>query len=211
MTATTVLAVRHGETDWNRTDRVQGWAPVPLTDRGRRDARALGAHLADRGVDRVVSSDLRRARETTALLREGGVEPEPTFDRAWRERGVGILQGLPAATLFEEYPEFAVDSGVLSLRARPEGGESFLDLRDRVHRGADGLRGAGGTVLLVTHGGPLTVLRAAAADTDLLRAVSEPSPDNCAILELRLRPRDADGPGSGIELVRETEPVSGEP
>ena len=66
-----VLFVRHGETTWNRESRIQGWASTPLTGRGRDQARATGRLLRAAGVDRVVASDLRRARETARLLREG--------------------------------------------------------------------------------------------------------------------------------------------
>jgi hypothetical protein len=51
----TAVLVRHGETAWNREGRVQGWAPTSLTDRGREQARTLGAHLASAyDVDRAV-------------------------------------------------------------------------------------------------------------------------------------------------------------
>ena len=68
---TRVLFVRHGETTWNREGRIQGWASTPLTGRGRDQARATGVLLRDRGVERVLASDLRRTQETARLLREG--------------------------------------------------------------------------------------------------------------------------------------------
>mgnify|MGYP006294809881 CR=1 FL=1 len=112
---------------------MQGWAPSTLTDRGREQARALGAHLAARyDFDRLVASDLRRTRETTAMVREHGIAPEPTFDRAWRERDFGVYQGLTKTEVFEQYPEFAVTSGVSAVREVPENGESLMEplLRD---------------------------------------------------------------------------------
>ena len=66
-----VLFVRHGETTWNREGRIQGWASTPLTGRGRDQARATGELLRAAGVDRIVASDLQRARETVRLFREG--------------------------------------------------------------------------------------------------------------------------------------------
>lgn len=199
MAETTLLAVRHGETAWNREGRLQGWAPVGLTDRGRDQALTLGADLATRDVDRVVASDLVRTRETVALFREAGVTPEPTFDGRWRERGVGVYQGLLAADLFERHPEFSTDAGVLALRARPEGGESILDLRERVLAAVDDLRGTGETVLVVTHGGPLSVLRAAATGTDLLTVVEEYSPENCSVLALHLDREGRNGAGLAVQ------------
>ena len=84
---TTVVAVRHGETEWNRTSRMQGWAHVSLNERGREQAHRVGTHLAaEYDFDRVVASDIQRVRETTAHVRDAGVAPEPTFDPGWRER-----------------------------------------------------------------------------------------------------------------------------
>ncbi|PSP97202.1 hypothetical protein BRC89_12390 [Halobacteriales archaeon QS_4_70_19] len=71
---TTVLLLRHGETTWNRQGRIQGWAPTPLTERGHEQARRAGTAIADTyDVDRVVASDLRRTRETTAEALSAGL------------------------------------------------------------------------------------------------------------------------------------------
>jgi probable phosphoglycerate mutase len=203
---TTVVLVRHGETDWNRENRMQGWAPSTLTDQGREQARALGHHLAARyEFDRLVASDLRRTRETTALLRDQGVSPEPTFQRAWRERDFGVYQGLTKTELFEQYPQFAATTGVSAVREVPENGESLLTARERV---LDGWRRVlsdadGETALVVTHGGPIYLLLGHVRGQDILTAVTDHSQHNCAINELRVA-----GPNSGeVEIVRHNETV----
>ena len=56
-----VLLARHGETRWSREGRLQGWAPVRLTDRGRGQAAALGEALAARAPDRLRTSDRYRS------------------------------------------------------------------------------------------------------------------------------------------------------
>src|SRR5919107_550504 len=61
-----LLLVRHGESTWNATGRWQGWADPPLSDLGRAQAEAAAPAAAP--VDAVVSSDLRRARETAELM-----------------------------------------------------------------------------------------------------------------------------------------------
>lgn len=133
----TVLLVRHGETDWNRNRLVQGWAPVALNERGREQARAVGAHLGNTyDIDSVIASDLRRTRETAALVGQSGVKSAPVFERDWRERGFGVFQGLDYESVFGEHPEYDVASGNTdALTVRPENGESLLDLRERVLRG----------------------------------------------------------------------------
>ena len=62
------LIVRHGETDWNWAGRIQGQSDTPLNERGRGQARALGAALREVPIDAAYCSDLARARETAELV-----------------------------------------------------------------------------------------------------------------------------------------------
>jgi broad specificity phosphatase PhoE len=61
---TTLVLVRHGETDWNRERRFQGHADTPLNDSGRRQAGELAALLRSDGLSAVYTSPLRRAKDT---------------------------------------------------------------------------------------------------------------------------------------------------
>jgi probable phosphoglycerate mutase len=206
----TAVLVRHGETAWNREGRVQGWAPTSLTDRGREQARTLGAHLASAyDVDRAVASDLRRARETAVLLHETGVDPAPTYSQRWRERDFGIYQGLTEAGLFETHPEFRATGGTMATRARPPGGERLLDLRERVLMCWTALLAdatPGETVLVVTHGGPIYVLLAHLKGMDLPASFVEHSHDNCALTEVRVDPDEiGDGDPPMGRIGRENE------
>ncbi len=197
---TTVLLVRHGETTWNRDRRIQGWAPTSLTERGREQARTVGRHVAaEYDVDAMRASDLTRTRETARLVaREVGVDP--AFERAWRERSFGVYQGLRYEALFEGFPEFAVgEAGHRAVEATPEGGESLLDVRDRVLAGWERLlddAGQGETVLVVSHGGPLAVLLGHLKGLDLVTAIADGAQDNCAVNEVRVA---ADGPTVAVE------------
>ncbi|MFB6083776.1 MAG: histidine phosphatase family protein [Halorientalis sp.] len=186
---TTVVVLRHGETEWNREGRIQGWAASPLNERGRRQARAAGRHLAaSYDLDRVVASDLRRTRETTAHLRSAGEFPEPEFTKGWRERSFGEFQGLTYEQVFGEFPEHRGSTGMLGLESRPEGGESLLEARERVLVAWEDLRDRAGPdeeVLVVTHGGPIYVLLAHVRETDLPTAITTLSQRNCAVNELR--------------------------
>ncbi len=99
MTQTTeVIFVRHGESIWNLENRFSGWTDVPLTDRGRGEARSAGRLMADEGLtfDTVHTSLLRRAINTANLaLDEMDLHWIPV-QRSWRlnERHYGALQGL---------------------------------------------------------------------------------------------------------------------
>ena len=187
---TTVLLVRHGQTTWNVARRIQGWAPVPLDDRGREQARALARHLAaSYDVERIHASDLRRTTETAYLVQSAAFpDAEVTYESAWRERHFGVYQGLGYEALFEGYPEFDVgQSGVAGARAVPDGGESLLEMRDRVLDGWERLvedAGPDETRLVVTHGGPLYVLLGHLKGWDVVRAVAEQHQENCALNEV---------------------------
>ncbi|WP_142857424.1 histidine phosphatase family protein [Salinigranum halophilum] len=184
----TVLLVRHGETTWNRSGRVQGWAPTPLTERGHEQAAALGAHLASTvDVDRLVSSDLRRAQETARYVARE-TESELTTDAAWRERDFGFLQGFSPAEVFEQYPEYALSvSGAAAATARPDSGETLVEVRDRVLDGWERLRvdlTSDETVVVVAHGGPNRLLLGSLLGYDVVGSVLDIDQHNCAINEI---------------------------
>jgi probable phosphoglycerate mutase len=201
---TTVVVVRHGETEWNREGRIQGWAASPLNDRGRRQARAAGRHLADSyDLDRIVASDLRRTRETTAQLRSAGSFPEPEFTKGWRERSFGAFQGLSYEQVFGEFPEHRASVGMVGLENTPRGGESLLAARERVLLAWEDLLERAGpdeAVLVVTHGGPIYVLLAHLRGMDLSTALTDFSQSNCAVNEL-----EHDHWTGETEILRENE------
>ncbi|PSQ43155.1 histidine phosphatase family protein [Halobacteriales archaeon SW_7_68_16] len=192
----TVVVVRHGETDWNRERRSQGWAPTPLNDRGREQVRTLATYLADTyDLDRVLTSDLRRARQTAAILGDADTVPaDATPDTAWRERNKGVLQGI-TPELRDDVPDDRVTGGEDDpLARRPENGESHRDLQERVTDRWTALtateRDRDRTTALTTHGGVVCAILARVRD-DPLAAVREAADvPNAALWEIAI---DADG------------------
>ena len=168
---TTLLLVRHGETDWNREGRWQGWADPPLNDTGRAQARALADELKEAPFDAVYSSDLRRAHETAEIVAAPHGVPV-LVDPRLREIDVGSWSGLTRAKIEARFP-----GGV-----RPDG-ESREHHRQRVLAGVEDLarRNPGRRVLVVTHGGTLRALHGATTD-----APYHPY-RNCALLEVHFR------------------------
>ncbi len=90
-----VYLVRHGDTTWTETGRLQGQADIPLSAAGRAQAAALRPQLAGIRFRRVVASDLARAYETAALAISAPITLEPGL----REIGVGVWEGAEIATL----------------------------------------------------------------------------------------------------------------
>lgn len=141
--------VRHGQSADNARNRLQGHADPPLTDLGRAEAERLRPALPPFAADRVVSSDLLRARDTAALLGY----PEARLDPRLREIHVGSWGGRSLAEL-PPGSEPAWRGGPL----RAPDGESWAELQARVGGVVDELLAAGGEWLVVCHGG---VVRAA--------------------------------------------------
>lgn len=191
-----VLVVRHGETDWNLHGRMQGWAPVPLNRTGREQADRVGRYLArEFDVDRIVASDLHRTRETTDRI-TAHVDAPVEYDRAWRERHLGVYQGLSYEDVVERFPEFALNERGFEAADRvPESGESLLAVRDRVVEAWRSLLDGGSetapeseweTALVVAHGGPIHLLLGHLKGMDVRTALREHSQSNCAVNELRV-------------------------
>jgi glucosyl-3-phosphoglycerate phosphatase len=146
-----LVLIRHGQSTWNADGLLQGQADPPLSHEGRREAASL-AWLGGRfAPDRVICSDMRRARETAATIGH----PQPRIDPRWREIGVGEWAGRKLADL--------PGGSEPAWRGGPivgPGGESWDSLSARVTEALGELRAAGGSWLVVCHGG---AIRAAVA------------------------------------------------
>jgi broad specificity phosphatase PhoE len=176
-----LILVRHGESTWNSEERLQGQLDPPLSDRGREQARALAPIVDGLRHERVISSDLARARETAELL---GLKPA-RFDAAWREIDVGEWAGRTAAEIDAQSPELTNWRG--GPRTAPDG-ERWSDFAARVGRALDDLIAAGGSWLVVCHGGCIRVAVAHVTGADALRLGSPPNA-SATVFELGDRPR----------------------
>ncbi|MEZ4339873.1 MAG: histidine phosphatase family protein [Sandaracinaceae bacterium] len=159
--------IRHAESTWNATGQWQGQSDVPLSPRGRLQARSLATRMFGHEFDHAYVSDLSRAGETAeaiGLLTDG--------DARFREIDVGAWAGLTRKEVAERFAE-----ELAALRhgkaVRIGGGESMEEFEARVDAAIDELRERhwGRRVLLVTHGG---VIRALA--TRVLGVRNRPSP-----------------------------------
>jgi broad specificity phosphatase PhoE len=164
---TTVYLARHGESDWNAANRFQGHSDRPLTARGRLQAEALAAELAEIAtLAAIYSSPLRRALDTAAAV--GAVTGlEPVALEGLREVDVGSWAGLSRSEVARRFP--------IELRRWLDGGEgwqdgeSYEEMSSRVLSTLFSLAEAhpGEEVLVVSHGGPIRAIQAAAAGLDV--------------------------------------------
>ena len=182
---TTLLLLRHAQSTWNESGRIQGWADPPLTEAGRAAARALAGRLAH-AVElpptvnghpgppaptggsprwRLVASDLRRARETAEILAVGmggdnGSRPRVSIEPRLRERGAGVLEGRTRPEAEASWP--GAVAALLGCCDPVPDGEPAATFTARVTDALISLAaevdGDGQALLVVTHGGVLRAL-----------------------------------------------------
>ncbi|MHB8417439.1 MAG: 2,3-bisphosphoglycerate-dependent phosphoglycerate mutase [Myxococcales bacterium] len=152
-----LVLVRHGQSLWNLENRFTGWVDVPLTDRGREEARRAAAQLRDIAFTVAYTSVLSRAQETLdILLRELGQRPPVIRDQALNERHYGDLQGLDKAETAQRYGDAQVKLWRRSYDVAPPNGESLELTAKRTlpfyERAIGGDLRQGKNVLVVAHG-----------------------------------------------------------
>jgi 2,3-bisphosphoglycerate-dependent phosphoglycerate mutase len=153
---TRLCLIRHGETDWNASHRIQGQLNIPLNENGRIQALSLGA-LSDNNFDAIYSSDLNRAYETARML---AGDAEVVALPSLRERHHGLFQGLTASEAALRYPEEFCRHKSRDPDYDLETGESLMQFALRVGAALDALakRHEDQTIAIVTHAGVLDVI-----------------------------------------------------
>jgi 2,3-bisphosphoglycerate-dependent phosphoglycerate mutase len=178
-----LVLLRHGESQWNKENRFTGWVDVPLTDKGREEARRAGEHLRGFRFDRAFTSKLQRARETLdiVLAENGAPAPPIESDEALNERHYGDLQGLNKAETAEKFGAEQVHVWRRSFDVPPPGGESLKDTAARTlpyfDREIAPLLRSGKSVLVAAHGNSLRsiVMRLDALDERQIMELNIPT------------------------------------
>lgn len=164
MASGTLVLLRHGESVWNLENRFTGWTDVPLTAKGRAEARAAAEKLAGFRFDYAFSSALVRAQETLEIILDvlGQRDVTVVYNEALNERHYGLLQGLNKAKTAEKLGLEIVTLWRRSYQFRPPRGESLADTRQRVvayyRQRIEPHVLAGATVLVVAHANSLRAL-----------------------------------------------------
>jgi probable phosphoglycerate mutase len=143
----TYAFIRHGQTDWNRDDKLQGSSDIPLNETGRAQAheaaRVLAGSEGRAPWTAVVSSPLSRARETARIIAADlGVELGPSYPDLI-ERDYGALEGTSSSAAVAEHPH----------RDYP-GAETLDEVARRGRRAVDAIDADYGDaeVVIVAHG-----------------------------------------------------------
>lgn len=203
-----LILLRHGQTEYNATSRMQGQLDTELSELGIRQAEDAAKVLAGQNIVHVISSDLTRAHKT-ALAVAGLIDTEVTQDRRLRETHLGEWQAKTHQEIDNTYP---------GARAKwrhdpqwaPPGGESRLDVARRSRQLVDDLminlpEWNNGTVLLVAHGGTINALTSNLLDLDLDQYPMFSGLGNTRSSQLTARPRYQAG---GLDADGEREPVT---
>jgi probable phosphoglycerate mutase len=154
-----LILIRHGETEWNREGRIQGYhGDSPLTVNGQAQARQLAARLATEGVRTLHASDSGRTRQTAAPI-AAALNLNVVFDAALRERDYGQFEGWTYLDLELKQPEAYRKFRSRDPEYAPPGGESGARFRDRIVAALERVAKAaqGGQAAVVTHGGVLGI------------------------------------------------------
>jgi broad specificity phosphatase PhoE len=159
---TTLILMRHGETDWNALGWWQGQADPPLNGSGRAQARHLADELRGQGLDALYSSDLRRAMGTAGILAATFGLPV-ILDRRLREIDLGWAEGMLAAEVQASAPEQFRLWYESPLDALPFGHENARALAARTLAAVNDIAAhhVGQRVGVVSHQLPIAIVRCA--------------------------------------------------
>jgi len=159
-----LMLARHGESTYNRANRFTGWLDVPLTDTGKREARAIATKIAGYRIDAAYSSALRRTVDSLDIvLEELHLQNIPVV-HSWElnERHYGDLQGLDKAAAAKRFGDDIVHEWRRSYTTSPPNGESLQEAGIRIlaffqsrifHDVLSGLN-----VLVVAHGNTIRAI-----------------------------------------------------
>ena len=159
MKETEIILIRHGETEWNSQQRMQGHSDSDLSSVGQAQIQALGQWMKNVPFDLIYSSDSLRAKQTAeAITQFSGHELK--IDLRLREKNLGVFEGLTSEEARERHPEVFRLFKTAGSKYVIDEGESTQQLQDRALEIVNEIRikHPEERVLLVTHGGFIRVV-----------------------------------------------------
>lgn len=163
MTAARIIAVRHGETDWNVETRLQGHTDIALNAHGQWQAARVAQALSEEHIDRIYSSDLSRAQATAQAIADHNRNTAARtvhLHTGLRERRFGLFEGHTYAAIAEQWPEESLRWKQREPNFAPPGGESPVQVMERVNQAITELASqhVGEQIVVVAHGGVMDML-----------------------------------------------------
>ena len=159
MKKTEIILIRHGETEWNSQQRMQGHSNSDLSSVGQAQIQALGQWMKNVPFDLIYSSDSLRAKQTAeAITQFSGHDLQ--FDQRLREKNLGVFEGLTSEEARERHPEVFRLFKTAGSKYVIDEGESTQQLQDRALEIVEEIRikHPEERVLMVTHGGFIRVV-----------------------------------------------------
>ncbi|QQY80650.1 putative phosphoglycerate mutase [Keratinibaculum paraultunense] len=164
-----IYLVRHGESQWNPIKKIQGQTDIPLTKKGLNQAHLIGNRLISENIDKIYSSDLKRAY-TTAKIIGNKIKLEVTIMKEFREINFGIWEGMTNEELLQNfYDEIQIwrrNPEKLSL----EKSESLQMLQERAMKGINNIIAENkekSNILVVSHGATIKTIILGLLNIDL--------------------------------------------
>jgi len=163
---TRLILIHHCETDYNLQNRYCGFNDPVLNNKGIWQSKRLACRLKDVKMDKIYSSDLKRAYQTAKIIfKSNTIEKLKDF----REMNFGLFEGLRYKDIIKRYRKLYGDWLCNPLKVKIPGGEGLIDLSKRVKERLSIIfaQREYGTIALVTHGGPIRIILCEALRLDL--------------------------------------------
>lgn len=178
--------VRHGETEWNKEKKLQGWQNSNLTEDGIASAKLLRKRLENINFDFVYSSPQTRAIETAGYIKKEG-EKLIILDEI-KEMGFGEWQGLENEKLQSLYGEEYYNFWERPHLYKTCGGETFEELQSRVEVGINKvIQNGGENVLIISHGVVIKAIQVMVKGYSLEEFWTPPVLENTSLTLLEFR------------------------
>lgn len=177
-----IYMIRHGQTDWNVARKVQGKADIELNKIGREQAREVSKKLKNKKIDIIISSPLKRAKETAQIIAEE-IKCPVIYEEGVIERDMGEYEGIGV----EEFASISFWN--YKKNVKYERAENIRVFFDRIYKFLDKIKEKynGKNILIVAHGGvsvPVNCYFNGIPENDDLRYLGI---HNCEVVEYEVK------------------------